>query len=222
MRRLGIRTLRGSRRPRRPARGRRRDRALEGPRRGPHARAGGAARRPTTPRAGAAPAGLAAPGRAGLDADRGRQGRDRPPHAGHGRLRRAQRQPHRRRAAVERGDEGPRRRRACRRGTIRFTLRGSAGQSFGAWLAPGVELSLFGDANDYTGKGLSGGVLSVRPPEDATRSRPRRTSSSATPCSTARRPAARSSAGSRASASRCATPAPARSSRASATTAAST
>jgi glutamate synthase domain-containing protein 3 len=41
-------------------------------------------------------------------------------------------------------------------GTIRFTLRGSAGQSFGAWLAPGVELTLIGDANDYTGKGLSG------------------------------------------------------------------
>jgi glutamate synthase domain-containing protein 2/glutamate synthase domain-containing protein 1/glutamate synthase domain-containing protein 3 len=53
-------------------------------------------------------------------------------------------------------------------GTIRFTLRGSAGQSFGAWLAPGVELELIGDANDYTGKGLSGGVLSVRPPEEAT------------------------------------------------------
>jgi glutamate synthase domain-containing protein 3 len=53
-------------------------------------------------------------------------------------------------------------------GTIRYTLRGSAGQSFGAWLAPGVELSLIGDANDYTGKGLSGGVLSVRPPEEAT------------------------------------------------------
>jgi glutamate synthase domain-containing protein 3 len=51
--------------------------------------------------------------------------------------------------------------------TIRFTLRGSAGQSFGAWLAPGVELTLSGDANDYTGKGLSGGVLAVMPPEDA-------------------------------------------------------
>jgi glutamate synthase domain-containing protein 3 len=51
--------------------------------------------------------------------------------------------------------------------TIRFGLRGSAGQSFGAWLAPGVELSLVGDANDYVGKGLSGGVLSVRPPDDA-------------------------------------------------------
>ena len=51
--------------------------------------------------------------------------------------------------------------------TIRFTLRGSAGQSFGGWLAPGVELTLIGDANDYTGKGLSGGVLAVRPPDDA-------------------------------------------------------
>jgi glutamate synthase domain-containing protein 3 len=52
--------------------------------------------------------------------------------------------------------------------TIRYTLRGSAGQSFGGWLAPGVELTLIGDANDYTGKGLSGGVISVRPPEDVT------------------------------------------------------
>jgi glutamate synthase (NADPH/NADH) large chain/glutamate synthase (ferredoxin) len=51
--------------------------------------------------------------------------------------------------------------------TVRFTLQGSAGQSFGAWLAPGVELTLQGDANDYTGKGLSGGVLAVMPPEQA-------------------------------------------------------
>jgi glutamate synthase domain-containing protein 2/glutamate synthase domain-containing protein 3 len=43
-------------------------------------------------------------------------------------------------------------------------LEGSAGQSFGAWLAPGVTLLLHGDANDYTGKGLSGGVMAVRPP----------------------------------------------------------
>ena len=50
---------------------------------------------------------------------------------------------------------------------LRYTLRGSAGQSFGAWLAPGIELTLFGDANDYVGKGLSGGVLAVRPPVDA-------------------------------------------------------
>ena len=53
-------------------------------------------------------------------------------------------------------------------GTIRFTLRGSAGQSFGAWLAPGIELTLYGDANDYTGKGLSGGTIAVRPSEGAT------------------------------------------------------
>jgi glutamate synthase domain-containing protein 2/glutamate synthase domain-containing protein 1/glutamate synthase domain-containing protein 3 len=52
-------------------------------------------------------------------------------------------------------------------GSVRLTLRGSAGQSFGAWLAPGVELTLFGDANDYVGKGLSGGVLALRPPESA-------------------------------------------------------
>jgi glutamate synthase domain-containing protein 3 len=46
-------------------------------------------------------------------------------------------------------------------------LHGSAGQSFGAWLAPGLELTLVGDANDYVGKGLSGGVLAIRPPRDA-------------------------------------------------------
>jgi glutamate synthase domain-containing protein 2/glutamate synthase domain-containing protein 1/glutamate synthase domain-containing protein 3 len=52
-------------------------------------------------------------------------------------------------------------------GTIRVRFDGSAGQSFGAWLAPGVELTLHGEANDYVGKGLSGGVLAVRPPADA-------------------------------------------------------
>jgi glutamate synthase (NADPH/NADH) large chain/glutamate synthase (ferredoxin) len=50
---------------------------------------------------------------------------------------------------------------------LRYELHGSAGQSFGAWLAPGIELTLYGDANDYAGKGLSGGVIAVRPPEDA-------------------------------------------------------
>jgi glutamate synthase domain-containing protein 2/glutamate synthase domain-containing protein 1/glutamate synthase domain-containing protein 3 len=40
---------------------------------------------------------------------------------------------------------------------------GSAGQSFGGWLAPGVTFTLHGDANDYAGKGLSGGVLAIRP-----------------------------------------------------------
>jgi glutamate synthase (NADPH) large chain len=52
-------------------------------------------------------------------------------------------------------------------GTIEISFRGSAGQSFGAWLAGGVTLLLEGDANDYTGKGLSGGTLVVRPPRGA-------------------------------------------------------
>ncbi|MFN7922848.1 MAG: glutamate synthase large subunit [Bryobacteraceae bacterium] len=49
--------------------------------------------------------------------------------------------------------------------TIRFHLTGSAGQSFGAFLAPGVTLELEGDANDYAGKGLSGGKVIVYPPQ---------------------------------------------------------
>jgi glutamate synthase domain-containing protein 3 len=52
-------------------------------------------------------------------------------------------------------------------GMIEIAFHGSAGQSFGAWLAPGVTFSLKGETNDYTGKGLSGGVVSVRPPESA-------------------------------------------------------
>jgi glutamate synthase (NADPH/NADH) large chain len=43
-------------------------------------------------------------------------------------------------------------------------LNGSAGQSLGAFAAPGLKLEVFGDANDYVGKGLSGGVVVVRPP----------------------------------------------------------
>ncbi len=50
--------------------------------------------------------------------------------------------------------------------TIRFQFTGSAGQSFGAFLAKGVTLTLEGDANDYVGKGLSGGKLVVYPPRD--------------------------------------------------------
>ncbi len=42
---------------------------------------------------------------------------------------------------------------------------GSAGQSFGGWLAPGVTFTLRGDANDYAGKGLSGGIFAIRPRE---------------------------------------------------------
>ncbi|MDR3494831.1 MAG: glutamate synthase-related protein, partial [Ancalomicrobiaceae bacterium] len=47
--------------------------------------------------------------------------------------------------------------------TIRVTLTGTAGQSFGAWGARGLTLDLIGDANDYVGKGLSGARLVVRP-----------------------------------------------------------
>ena len=50
--------------------------------------------------------------------------------------------------------------------TIHVTLTGSAGQSIGAFLPPGVTLKLVGDANDYVGKGLSGGRVIVRPPDD--------------------------------------------------------
>ncbi|MGH2780903.1 MAG: glutamate synthase large subunit, partial [Thermoleophilaceae bacterium] len=52
-------------------------------------------------------------------------------------------------------------------GSIDIHLTGSAGQSFGAWLARGVTLTLEGEANDYTGKGMSGGTLVVRPAPDA-------------------------------------------------------
>jgi glutamate synthase domain-containing protein 3 len=51
--------------------------------------------------------------------------------------------------------------------TIRFYFTGSAGQSFGAFLAKGVTLELEGDANDYVGKGLSGGRLIVYPPRNS-------------------------------------------------------
>jgi glutamate synthase (NADPH/NADH) large chain len=51
--------------------------------------------------------------------------------------------------------------------TIDITFRGSGGQSFGAFLPRGVTLRVVGDTNDYTGKGLSGGVIAVRPDESA-------------------------------------------------------
>lgn len=52
--------------------------------------------------------------------------------------------------------------------TIQFTFKGSAGQSFGAFLAPGLTFELEGEANDYFGKGLSGGKLIVYPDKQAT------------------------------------------------------
>lgn len=51
--------------------------------------------------------------------------------------------------------------------TVTLTFNGSAGQSFGAWLVKGVTLILSGDSNDYIGKGLCGGKIVVKPPEDS-------------------------------------------------------
>ena len=51
--------------------------------------------------------------------------------------------------------------------TINIKLNGSAGQSLGAWLAKGITLTVEGDANDYVGKGLSGGKIIVYPPKNS-------------------------------------------------------
>jgi glutamate synthase (ferredoxin) len=53
-------------------------------------------------------------------------------------------------------------------GTIEIELKGSAGQSLGAWLPGGIQIRVEGDANDYAGKGLSGGRLIVRVPAAST------------------------------------------------------
>jgi glutamate synthase (NADPH/NADH) large chain len=53
------------------------------------------------------------------------------------------------------------------KGTIHVRLRGTAGQSFGAFIPNGIKLELIGDANDHVGKGLSGGVIVVKPDENA-------------------------------------------------------
>lgn len=66
------------------------------------------------------------------------------------------------RIAVKYGSEG------LPDGTIKCRFKGSAGQSFGAFLSPGVELYLEGDSNDYLGKGLSGGRIIVVPPAGST------------------------------------------------------
>ncbi|WP_131722339.1 glutamate synthase large subunit, partial [Mycolicibacterium chubuense] len=52
-------------------------------------------------------------------------------------------------------------------GTIDITFEGSAGNSFGAFVPKGITLRVYGDANDYVGKGLSGGRIVVRPPDGA-------------------------------------------------------
>ncbi len=53
-------------------------------------------------------------------------------------------------------------------GSVSIECRGSGGQSFGAFLPAGITINISGDANDYFGKGLSGGILSVEPPAEAT------------------------------------------------------
>jgi glutamate synthase (ferredoxin) len=52
-------------------------------------------------------------------------------------------------------------------GTVKLLFNGSAGQSFGAFIPKGMTLELCGDANDYLGKGLSGGTIIVYPPADS-------------------------------------------------------
>ena len=51
--------------------------------------------------------------------------------------------------------------------TININLKGSAGQSIGAWITKGITIKLEGDANDYVGKGLSGGKIIIYPPKES-------------------------------------------------------
>jgi glutamate synthase (ferredoxin) len=63
--------------------------------------------------------------------------------------------------ALKHGDRGF-------KGQININLRGSAGQSFGCFLAGGIDVKLVGEANDYVGKGMAGGVIAIVPPEAST------------------------------------------------------
>ena len=131
--------------------------------------------------------------------------------AGRGDVADPQRQPRRRHHPRQRDDAPLRRQPVCPTTRSGCTFKGSAGQSFGAFVPPGMTLTLEGDANDYVGKGLSGGKIIVYPPQGFDVPGRWRTSSSATwPC-TARRAARRTSAAWPASASRCATAASTRS-----------
>ena len=133
-----------------------------------------------------------------------------------------QREPHRRHDARLRGHPAVRRRRACPTTRSTSTSRGSAGQSFGAFVPSGITLRLEGDANDYFGKGLSGGRHRARPDREATFVAEENIIAGNVALVRRDERVRRSSAASSASASACATRAPPRSSRASATTAAST
>ena len=79
----------------------------------------------------------------------------------------SQHRSHHRHHARLRGDAAFRRGEGLPDDTIHVSFTGSAGQSFGAFLPRGITLALDGEANDFVGKGLSGGRLIVRPPRDA-------------------------------------------------------
>ena len=106
-------------------------------------------------------------------------------------------------------------------GPVHLELRGAAGQSFGAFAGPGIELRLIGQANDYVAKGLSGGSITVTPESDLG-ARPAGKPSPGTPACTARPGAACTWSVGRGCASPSGTRVPRPSSRASARTAAST
>ena len=78
-----------------------------------------------------------------------------------------QHRPHRRRACCRARSPSATAMPACPTTPSTCSFTGTAGQSFGAWLARGVTFELEGEANDYVGKGLSGGRIIVRPPADA-------------------------------------------------------
>ena len=87
--------------------------------------------------------------------------------AGRDRAADPQRQPHRRAPCCRQRSRGAGAARACRPKRSRIKFTGSAGQSFGAFMANGIAITLEGDANDYFGKGLSGGRIVVYPPKNA-------------------------------------------------------
>ena len=106
--------------------------------------------------------------------------------------------------------------------TISVKFRGTAGQSFGAFLARGISFDLIGDGNDYVGKGLCGGRIVIRPPEETRKSFRKTRSSLATPCFTGRSRARPISAAWPVNVSPFVTRAPSQSSRARVTMAANT
>ena len=160
--------VRGPGRPHRPARGRGGDRPLEGARGGPDAPA---RRRPTCPRrcrdAACGPRTRCCTTTSTWTSSRWRRARStagRPPAPRSGSATSTAAPAACSRARSRAGSA----RRGCPRARSPAASRARPARASARWLAPGVTLTLFGDANDYTGKGLSGGVLVVRPPEGAT------------------------------------------------------